>query len=736
MTAKYCKIVLYRKGGRARNAEFMFMKNFSLKSNIGVLSGVGPVRVKQFARLGIETVEDLIYHFPRAYEYRADVKEIAAAPLDVQSSFMLTVATEVRTANVRRGLSISKFRAFDDTGSVEVVFFNSPFVKDIFHIGSSFRFWGKLEKKKSSYTLANPKYEPYIPGTELPDFVPIYRLTEGINSKFIEKAVFTAISELISQLNDPLPENIRLKHGLSTLSYAIRNIHFPENPEALTRALRRLAFDEMLLFGLGISSSAKYKRVADALPFSPCSLEPFTALLPYLLTGAQKRAINDIYRDTVRKDDECCPPMARILVGDVGSGKTVCALAAAYIAAKSGMQTALMVPTEILAVQHYEDAKVLFDKLGIIVELLTGSTTAKEKKRILAAMESGEAQLIIGTHALISEKTVFNRLGLVITDEQHRFGVTQRALLKEKGASAHLLVMSATPIPRSLALSMYGDLDASIIDEMPKGRKRVDTYVVDESYRERLNSFIEAQIKLGGQCYIVCPSIEKNEDTAEEYILTGLGMPERSGALQLKNAVEYADALKSSLPHRKIECLHGRMKPQEKDAVMSRFVSGDTDVLVSTTVIEVGVNVPNASLMIIENAERFGLSQLHQLRGRVGRGERKSFCVLVSDSKTDKARERLEIMKTTYDGYKIAERDLIMRGPGDFFSSKADDTLRQSGGFSFKVANLCDDPDLLSSAFEAAKSIIEDDPELKRDEHLLLRDKLSELMVPNLSNIS
>lgn len=712
------------------------MKNYTLKSEVNALSGVGPTRAKQLARLGIETVEDLIYHFPRAYEYRANIKEVASADFSVSTAFILTVASEVRTANIRRGLSVSKFRAFDDSAAVEIVFFNAPFVKDVFHTGATFRFYGKLEKKKNTYALTNPKYEPCIPGRALPDFIPIYKLTEGLSSKFIEKCIFSALSDNLSQLNDPLPGDIRLERALPTLSYAIKNIHFPETPSALSSALRRLAFDEMLLFALGISSSSKYKNDAEATAFSPCSLAPLTALLPYEFTNAQKRAINDIYRDTVRSNAEKCPPMARILVGDVGSGKTICAIAAMYICAMAGRQAALMVPTEILAFQHYEDIKELFGKLNISVELLTGSTTAKEKKRIYSAMESGEARVIIGTHALISEKTAFNDLGLVITDEQHRFGVTQRAVLKEKGKSAHLLVMSATPIPRTLALTMYGDLDVSIIDEMPKGRQRTDTYVVDESYRGRLEGFISTQVKLGGQCYIVCPSIERGEEADEEYLLSGFGMPVASTSLGLKNAVEYSENLKQKLPELRIECLHGRMKPAEKDAVMSRFALGQTDVIVSTTVIEVGVNVPNASLMVIENAERFGLSQLHQLRGRVGRGSRKSYCVLVSDSKSERAKERLEIIRTTYDGYKIAERDLIMRGPGDFFSSKSDDNLRQSGGFNFKIAALCDDQDLLSSAFATAKTIIQSDPELSLPEHLALKEKLAQFMVPRTSTIS
>ena len=428
--------------------------------------------------------------------------------------------------------------------------------------------------------------------------------------------------------------------------------------------------------------------------------------------------------------------MARIIVGDVGCGKTICATASAYIAAKSGYQTALMVPTEILARQHFAELSNLLGKLGISVELLLGSTSAKEKKRIKGGIASGEINVIVGTHALISDNVDFNNLGLVITDEQHRFGVNQRAKLKEKSSKAHLLVMSATPIPRTLALTMYGDLDISRITEMPKGRQRVDTFVVNESYRARLYDFIQKQVSLGGQCYVVCPSIESNDEEDAFICDYTTGEVISEGTLNLKSAVELGEEFKAKFPSIKTEVLHGKMKSGEKDEVMARFSSGETKVLVSTTVIEVGVNVPNACLMIVENAERFGLSQLHQLRGRVGRGSRKSYCILVSDINSQKSRERLEVMRCTYDGFEIAEKDLLLRGPGDFFSSVSNDNLRQSGGFEFRFASMCDSNDLLNHAFSVAKSIIDFDPKLELKEHLELRKEIDRRMNIAVSTIS
>lgn len=713
------------------------MSRLTLNTPVTELSGVGKTRAAQFDKLGVSTVGDLIYYFPRAYEKRGDVRPLAKYDEVLPCAYLLTVATEVKQNRIRNGLTISKFRAFDESGSAEIIFFNSPYVKDVFHIGSTFRFWGKASFSNNKLQLTNPKFEPYVEGVALADYVPVYPLSDGLSSKIIDKLIKSAINDVLPEIIDPIPDKIRHDNQLATLRYAIKNAHFPESDEALSKSLTRLAFDEMLYFGLGISLSAARKNKGEGIRFSPCDLTPFTSALPYELTGSQKQAINDFYRDTVIGKDGIVSPMARIIVGDVGCGKTICAAAAIYICAKSGYQSALMVPTEILARQHYQDLKELLGNLGLKVELLLGSTSQKEKKRIKESLSSGDVDVAIGTHALITDDVSFDKLGLVITDEQHRFGVAQRAKLKEKSECAHLLVMSATPIPRTLALTMYGDLDVSRITDMPKGRQRVDTFVVNEGYRARLNDFICKQIKLGGQCYIVCPAIESSEDETDLFIRENLGSDMISqNSLNLKNAVEYAEELKKSLQQLRIAVLHGKMKAQEKDVIMSEFSKGNYDVLVSTTVIEVGVNVPNASLMIVENAERFGLSQLHQLRGRVGRGSRKSYCVLVSDINSPKSRDRLEVMRTTYDGYEIAEKDLLLRGPGDFFSSVSDNNLRQSGGFDFKFASLCENYELFNSAFGVAKAIVNTDPLLSLPEHQSLRSEVERRMKIMSSSIS
>jgi len=715
------------------------MPILNLNSKIAELSGVGQTREKQLNKLGIYTLRDLVYHFPRLYEERGNVTTVAEAEINVNTSLILTVASEVHTAKIRNGLTVSKIKAFDDTGAIEIVFFNAPFVKDVFHTGADFRFYGKLSYSKKYLQMTNPRYEPYVSGIELPYFTPIYSLTQGISSKFIEKIVRPALDASLPHVIDPLPESIRLSLGLPTLSYALKNVHFPKDKESLNNALRRLAFDEMLSFGIGISQAARFKTASDGIKFSPCDIKPLLSLLPYELTQGQKDTVNDVYRDTVLGKDGKVSPMARIVVGDVGSGKTICATIAMYIAAKSGYQSAMMAPTEILARQHYKDLRELYSSLGITVELLLGSTTQKEKKRIYTLVKEGKCDVLIGTHAIITDKVEFKSLGLIITDEQHRFGVNQRAALKNKAKLAHTLVMSATPIPRTLALTMYGDLDVSRITEMPKGRMRVDTFVVDEGYRSRLNDFIKKQVVSGGQCYVVCPAIEAPDKESEGGVMPSSISDYSSFSsvnLNLTNAIEHTEKLRQSLDGIEVACLHGKMKAKEKDDIMSRFSSGEIKVLVSTTVIEVGVNVPNASLMVIENAERFGLSQLHQLRGRVGRGTRKSYCVLVSGNKGEKSDARLNVMKTTYDGFEIAEKDLMLRGPGDFFASQNGENLRQSGGFEFKVASLCDDTELFEAAFRTAKEIIEGDPELTSPEHKELKKEVERYLAPTYSTIS
>ena len=708
-----------------------------LDTAITELSGVGKTRAAKYERLGIRTVGDLIRFTPRAYERRSDVLPLCAADLNSPRGYLLTVGGRVSSTRIRAGLTISKFKAFDESGVCEVVFFNAPYVKDVFHEGAQFRFYGKASLSRTKIQLTNPKYEPVIEGMPLPDLVPIYHTTDGIGSKLTEKLIASVMGDSMPTVPDPLPEDIRLRVALPTLSYALKNAHFPESDEALAKALSRLAFDELFAFGLSISLAGAKKKRGEGVRFEKISLAPFTEKLPYELTDSQKGVINDIYRDTVLGEDGRVSPMSRIVVGDVGSGKTVCAEAAMYIAARSGYQSALMAPTEILATQHYKEVAEFFSAFGIKVELLVGSMRESEKRRVREALLSGECDVVIGTHALISASVSFARLGLIITDEQHRFGVAQRAVLKERANQAHLLVMSATPIPRTLALALYGDLDVSRITEMPSGRQRVDTFVVDESYRQRLYGFMEKQVKLGGQCYVVCPSIERDEER-DVLVPTAIGKDgvAMTSSAEMKNAVEYAAELAETLPHLKIECLHGRMKGPEKDEIMSRFAAGEIDILVSTTVIEVGVNVPRATLMVVENADRFGLSQLHQLRGRVGRGKMKSYCVLVSDSHAPKSMERLEVMRTTYDGYTIAERDLALRGPGDFFSANSAENIRQSGGFEFKAAKNLGDTSIMDAAFAEAKTLALLDPDLSLPEHKSLRESLDGYLLSGGSLIS
>ena len=683
----------------------------SLSSPVTVLSGVGPAKAAAYEKAGVRTLEDLLLHIPRNYENRGDVRLLSDARTDGgKTAVVLTVATQPQAARLKGKLTVIKFRAFDESGSCELVFFNMPFLRQTITVGSEWRFFGVVERvpKRNlmTYRMTSPAYEPYVEGA-LPDFTAIYPLSEGLTQKNLATHVAEAI-RLCGAPEDILPDEIRRKRSLCTLSYAVRNIHNPESYVALAAAKKRLIYDEFFLFSLSLALHGKKKREGNAFVCSKQNISPLLTQLPYELTAAQKRCISEIAAD-MKKD----APMRRMLIGDVGCGKTIVAASAMLIAVLSGRQAALMAPTEILARQHYEDLSVLFGKMGIEVALLIGATPAKEKRRIYSALSAEEPfvrlPIVIGTHALLSEGVQFSALSLVVTDEQHRFGVNQRAALTEKAKGTHLLSMSATPIPRSLALVMYGDIDISRIDEMPPGRQRVDTFVVDEGYRERLNGFIKKTVSEGGQVYVVCPAIEEG-DSGE----VSLFDIQEDGIKQkppLKSAIKYAEELSEALPELNIAFMHGKLKSDQKEAIMNSFECGDIDVLVSTTVIEVGVNVPNASLMIVENAERFGLSQLHQLRGRVGRGKRKSFCVLVSDDRSDTAKKRLEVMRTNYDGFSISEADLQARGPGDFLSSNSNE-IRQSGGLRFRFADLCGDASTFVGATEDARALIESSPTL------------------------
>ncbi len=697
---------------------------------INALHGVGAVRAKAYAKLGIENLYDLLFHFPRAYENRGDTKKLAECDGISKCAVILTVATAPKIARIRRGMSLLKFRAYDESGMCEITYFNQDYLKTAFPLGASFRFYGKVEKTGNKFAMSSPVHELYTDGIELPDFTPIYPLSEGLTQKQLTQNIALTLQMAAKELVDYLPTEIRLENKLATLGTALKEIHAPSSYAMLAAAKRRLIFDEFFVFSLGINTAVKKQKENGAPVFKDTDISELRALLPYKLTNAQERTVADIASD-VSTDT----PMGRILIGDVGCGKTVCAAAAMLMAVKNGYQAALMAPTEILARQHQSDLAPLFDRLGIRCELLVGALTATRKKKLATELAAKNIDIVIGTQALLTEGVDFAALGLVVVDEQHRFGVEQRAVLSKKGEKSHLLVMSATPIPRSMALAMYGNLDKTIIDEIPPGRQKVDTFLVNEGYRARLDGFIKKQIDDGGQVYIVCPAVEETEEDAGEvnlYDISENGLYETKPPL--KAAVQYSAEIAEKFPEYKTAFIHGKLKSTEKEKIMHGFISGETKILVSTTVIEVGVNVPNACLMIVENAERFGLSQLHQLRGRVGRGTRKSYCILVSDAQTENAEKRLKTMCTTYDGYKIAEADLALRGPGDFLRDANEAALRQSGGIKFRIADMCDDSELMEKAFESAKDLLKESPEL--EEYPLLKAKVDSVWNADRSSIS
>jgi ATP-dependent DNA helicase RecG len=703
-------------------------------SPVSVLPGVGPAKAAAYGKAGVRTLSDLIYHIPRAYENRGDVRLLSDARTDGgKTAVVLTVASVPSFRRLRGHMSVVKFKAFDDSGACELTFFNQPYLRDQFVTDSVWRFYGQVEARAGRggvmrYSMSSPSYERWDGSGALPDFTAVYPLAEGLSQKQVAANVAEALKLCGGDVPDALPDEIRREYGLCTLDYALRNIHEPEDYPALARAKKRLVFDELFLFSMLLAGKRSRSRETGAFPCTKQNISPLLSLLPYELTGAQKRAVRDIAGDM--KTDV---PMSRIVIGDVGCGKTAVAACAVYIAVLSGRQAALMAPTEILAAQHYAELSPLFEKLGVRCALLTGATRAAEKKKIrdgLAAADPGERiDFIIGTHALLTGDVDFAALSLVITDEQHRFGVRQRSVLAGKAEHPHILTMSATPIPRSLALVLYGDLDITKIDEMPPGRQKVETRLANESMRDRVDQAVAKAVAAGGQVYIVCPSIDEDPGGgAAAGGEVGIGDITDDGIRErppLKAASKYAEELAERLPGLRIALVHGRMKPSAKDAVMKDFAEGKTDVLVSTTVIEVGVNVPNATLMIVENAERFGLSQLHQLRGRVGRGSRRSECVLVSDDAGEGARARLTAMATTSDGFEIAEADLRNRGPGDFVGRSDGADIRQSGGLRFRFADLCGDAGLLAAASAAARRITEEDPELAA--HPVLKQTLAGL---------
>ena len=670
-----------------------------LSDPVTILRGVGPAKAKQFEALNIFTLGDLLCHFPRGYEDRTKLLQVAQLEVDRPACFRAMVMNTPRTNHIRKGLDLTKVQVADHTGRLSLTFFNSKYAVEHLEYGKEYIFYGCLTGDYAGYGMTNPIFEDIDSAAVTTRRVmPIYPLTAGLTNAAVLKAVRQALS-ICDPPREVLPEAIRQRYGILGAEEAYRVIHEPRTMEEAAQARKRMIFEEFFVFSAGLSLMRAARAEKKTAPYENTDLSPFYHSLPFTLTGAQQRAIGEILADLQKG-----APMNRLVQGDVGSGKTMVAAGAAYCAAINGKQSALMAPTEILAEQHYASLSQLFAPMGITVALLTGSMTPKEKKQVREGLENGSVQIAVGTHALISESTVFQDLGLVITDEQHRFGVGQRSRLSAKGTDPHLLVMSATPIPRTLALLMYGDLEVSILDELPPGREAVDTFLVGESYRPRINAFIRKQVAEGHQCFVVCPAVEEND------------------GLDIKSATVWAETLQQTVfPDLRIALLHGQMKGAEKEAAMAAFARQEADVLVATTVIEVGVDVPNATLMVIEDADRFGLSQLHQLRGRVGRGKAKSYCILTTHNRNPDTIQRLKALCKTTDGFKIAEEDLKLRGPGDFFGS------RQSGLPAFHMADLSFDLEILKQAQEASARWIEDAGTQDTPEAAALRSRVAEL---------
>ena len=646
---------------------------------VSILKGVGPSRQKQLAQLGIYTLEDLICHFPRGYQDRTKIRHIEDLEVDVPACFQAMVMSTPYTNKIRKGLEVTKVKVADATGSLNLTFFNQKYTTDQLRYGESYIFYGTLSADHFGHQMVSPVFERLDTAPNVTRRVmPVYPLTSGISNTVMASLVRQAMA-ICDVPEEVLPEAVLREYEILPAHRAYEAIHFPSSMEEAALSQRRMIFEEFFVFSAGLALVRASREMVKVDPYEKTDLTAFYGALPFTLTNAQSRAIGEI-----AKDMEKGSPMNRLLQGDVGSGKTMVAAAAAYLAFRNGKQTAIMAPTEILAKQHYATFSKVLAPLGMEIALLTGSTTAAQKRQIKEEMAQGKLHLVVGTHALLTQDTEFSKLGLVIADEQHRFGVAQRSALTKKADAPHVLVMSATPIPRTLALLMYGDLEVSVLDQLPPGRQRVDTFLVDESYRSRLNGFIRKQAQEGHQVYVVCPAVEEAE------------------AMDLKAATLWAETLQQTVfPDLKVGLVHGQMKPAQKEAAMAAFSGGETDILVSTTVIEVGVDVPNATLMVIEDADRFGLSQLHQLRGRVGRGKDKSWCILVSSNKNAETQQRLKALCATTDGFQIAQEDLKLRGPGDFFGE------RQSGLPVFRMASLGCDLHTLQLAQKASCAWIE-----------------------------
>ncbi len=670
-----------------------------METDIRSLKGIGDAKAKQLLRLGVFTIWDLLTHFPVRFEDRTKVSKIFDIENGSYHCVNAIVVSPVTEHFVRKGLTYYKLLVRDDTGIATCIFFNNKYIKNNFRVGCEYSFYGKVNIRGKNKEILSPEFELSSKTECTKCIVPIYPLTSGISQKFMRNLISESYHLYHSYMRDIIPPDVLRTYSLCPLEFAIKNIHFPADLKSLEIAKKRLVFEEFFILQTTLRKMKISAEKKKGIIFTDKDITPFLSSLPFTLTNAQKKVTEEILTDL-----SSGTVMNRLVQGDVGSGKTVIAAISIYICVKNGNQAAMMAPTEVLARQHYNDLSPMLEGLGIKCALLTGSTSQKTKREIYEKLKSGEIDALFGTHALITEKVSFMRLALAITDEQHRFGVRQRMALSEKGSDVHTLVMTATPIPRTLALIIYGDMDISVVGELPPGRQLIDTYCVGENMRERIYAFIRKEVMKNNRCYIVCPSVEESEN------------------IPLKSVEEHFSHLSSCIfPDIPMGIVHGKMKSADKEKAMSDFICGQSKILVSTTVIEVGVNVPEATLMIIENAERFGLSQLHQLRGRVGRGSSKSYCVLFCSSFSDDIKERMQIMTKSNDGFKISEKDLTLRGPGDFFGT------RQHGALHFKIADLANDLSVLKQSGTAAESLLKDDPHLLKEENFYIKEASQKL---------
>ena len=675
-----------------------------LNNDVKYIKGVGPNRVQLLNKIGIFTVQDLITYYPRTYEDRGKPRLIAELVDGEEALIQAIVVSKLSEIRIRKNMVICKLTVRDESGTCVLTWFNQPYLKSKFKFGETYSFFGKATVKGSKFEMNSPVFDAENVNKNTGKIIPIYPLTYSLKQNTLRQIIENGLQIAEENICETLPEYLIQEYKLKDKKQALKAIHFPETFEEFQIARKRLVFEELLTMQLAlIGLKNKYTKIEQGICFDKqVKISEVINNLPFKLTKAQLRVLEEIDGDMEKNK-----PMNRLLQGDVGSGKTIISIISAYKAVKSGYQAAIMAPTAILATQHLESFRQILEQYNIKCELLISNITKKKKQEILEKLQNGEIDILIGTHALLEENVIFKNLGLVVTDEQHRFGVRQRSKIASKGQNPDVLVMSATPIPRTLALILYGDLDISIIDELPPNRKKIETYAVTKNMEERVNNFIKKQIEEGRQAYIVCPLVEENEE------------------IQANAVVELTEKYKTEeFKEYKVEYIHGKMKPKEKDEIMQQFKNGEIDILISTTVIEVGVNVPNASIMVVENSERFGLAQLHQLRGRVGRGEYQSYCILKYNSKSSVVKERMKIMQQTNDGFLIAEKDLELRGTGEFFGTK------QHGIPDFKIANLFEDMPILKMVQSVAIKIENEDPKLE----LPKNEKLHKLVDEKMSN--